>query len=137
LVRSFGSFVEVWGVVEVVGLRELGCGGVQGIPGIEMSCKSVMGGSSPWAPWLVHTAVAVGAITIAAAANRYWFHARSKGRPRVVGIIPARYKSSRFEGKPLVHIMGKPMIQVLPSLHLLQCHLNFISAHLPAQFSYV
>jgi 3-deoxy-manno-octulosonate cytidylyltransferase (CMP-KDO synthetase) len=76
-----------------------------------MSCKSVMGGSSPWAPWLVHTAVAVGAITIAAAANRYWFHARSKGRPRVVGIIPARYKSSRFEGKPLVHIMGKPMIQ--------------------------
>lgn len=30
---------------------------------------------------------------------------------RTVGIIPARYKSSRFEGKPLVDILGKPMIQ--------------------------
>ena len=71
------------------------------------------GSASSWAPWLVHTVVAVGAISIAAAANHYWFHARFKGRPRVVGIIPARYKSSRFEGKPLAHIMGKPMIQVL------------------------
>lgn len=62
---------------------------------------------------LVHTAVAVTAIALAAAANQFWFHARSsRGRPRVVGIIPARYNSSRFEGKPLVHIMGKPMIQV-------------------------
>jgi len=76
-----------------------------------MSCKSVMGEHGSWAPWLVHTAVAAGAITLAAAANHFWFHARFKGRPRVVGIIPARYKSSRFEGKPLVPIMGKPMIQ--------------------------
>jgi 3-deoxy-manno-octulosonate cytidylyltransferase (CMP-KDO synthetase) len=29
----------------------------------------------------------------------------------VTGIIPARYGSSRFPGKPLVHISGKPMIQ--------------------------
>jgi len=73
-----------------------------------MSCKSAIGD----APWLVHTAVAVTAIALAAAANQFWFHARSsRGRPRVVGIIPARYNSSRFEGKPLVHIMGKPMIQ--------------------------
>ena len=84
-----------------------------------MSCKSVNGEHSLWAPWLVHTAVAVSAITLAAAANHYWFHARSRGRPRVVGIIPARYKSSRFEGKPLVHIMGKPMIQVLPYLNMI------------------
>uniref|UniRef100_UPI0025EA84E3 3-deoxy-manno-octulosonate cytidylyltransferase n=1 Tax=uncultured Clostridium sp. TaxID=59620 RepID=UPI0025EA84E3 len=28
----------------------------------------------------------------------------------IVGIIPARYKSSRFEGKPLADICGKPMI---------------------------
>lgn len=28
-----------------------------------------------------------------------------------MGIIPARFASSRFEGKPLVHILGKPMIQ--------------------------
>lgn len=31
--------------------------------------------------------------------------------PRVVAIIPARYQSNRFEGKPLALINGKPMIQ--------------------------
>ena len=30
---------------------------------------------------------------------------------KVLGIIPARYGSSRLEGKPLVDICGKPMIQ--------------------------
>ena len=30
---------------------------------------------------------------------------------RVVGVIPARYKSSRLEGKALADIHGKPMIQ--------------------------
>jgi 3-deoxy-manno-octulosonate cytidylyltransferase (CMP-KDO synthetase) len=30
---------------------------------------------------------------------------------RVICIIPARYSSSRFEGKPLADICGKPMIQ--------------------------
>lgn len=30
---------------------------------------------------------------------------------RVIAIIPARYESSRFPGKPLVQICGKPMIQ--------------------------
>ncbi|MFO7963582.1 MAG: 3-deoxy-manno-octulosonate cytidylyltransferase [Desulfobacterales bacterium] len=29
----------------------------------------------------------------------------------MIAIIPARYESSRFEGKPLAAIMGKPMIQ--------------------------
>lgn len=29
---------------------------------------------------------------------------------KVLGIIPARFKSSRFPGKPLVNISGKPMI---------------------------
>lgn len=29
---------------------------------------------------------------------------------KIIGIIPARYKSSRFEGKPLADICGKPMI---------------------------
>ncbi len=28
----------------------------------------------------------------------------------IIGVIPARYKSSRFEGKPLADICGKPMI---------------------------
>lgn len=31
--------------------------------------------------------------------------------PNVIGIIPARYGSSRFPGKPLVDLCGKPMIQ--------------------------
>ncbi len=30
---------------------------------------------------------------------------------RVICVIPARYSSSRFEGKPLADICGKPMIQ--------------------------
>ena len=30
---------------------------------------------------------------------------------RVVGVIPARYASTRLPGKPLVDILGKPMIQ--------------------------
>ena len=30
---------------------------------------------------------------------------------KVVGLIPARYHSSRFEGKPLAMISGIPMIQ--------------------------
>jgi 3-deoxy-manno-octulosonate cytidylyltransferase (CMP-KDO synthetase) len=29
---------------------------------------------------------------------------------KIIGIIPARYKSSRFPGKPLADICGKPMI---------------------------
>ncbi len=29
---------------------------------------------------------------------------------RIVGVIPARYKSSRFPGKPLANICGKPML---------------------------
>ena len=29
---------------------------------------------------------------------------------KIVGVIPARYKSTRFEGKPIVDICGKPMI---------------------------
>jgi len=29
---------------------------------------------------------------------------------KVIGVIPARYKSSRFPGKPLANICGKPMI---------------------------
>ena len=34
-----------------------------------------------------------------------------KLQPKVVAIIPARYHSNRFEGKPLAPILGKPMIQ--------------------------
>ncbi|KAL5575418.1 hypothetical protein UlMin_017117 [Ulmus minor] len=38
-------------------------------------------------------------------------HRSSRCRSQVVGIIPARFASSRFPGKPLVPIFGKPMIQ--------------------------
>jgi len=29
---------------------------------------------------------------------------------KIIGVIPARYKSTRFPGKPLVKLLGKPMI---------------------------
>ena len=29
---------------------------------------------------------------------------------KIIAIIPARYKSSRFPGKPLADVCGKPMI---------------------------
>ncbi|HTE19417.1 MAG TPA: 3-deoxy-manno-octulosonate cytidylyltransferase [Armatimonadota bacterium] len=35
----------------------------------------------------------------------------SEKRVRAVAIIPARYASTRFPGKPLVHIAGRPMIE--------------------------
>lgn len=31
-------------------------------------------------------------------------------QPKIIGVIPARYQSSRFPGKPLADICGKPMI---------------------------
>lgn len=31
--------------------------------------------------------------------------------PKILGVIPARFSSTRFPGKPLVSIAGKPMIQ--------------------------
>ena len=34
-----------------------------------------------------------------------------KSKPKIIGVIPARYKSSRFEGKPLCIIDGVPMIK--------------------------
>ncbi|MDH4319505.1 MAG: 3-deoxy-manno-octulosonate cytidylyltransferase [Desulfobulbaceae bacterium] len=34
-----------------------------------------------------------------------------ESKPKVIAIIPARYHSNRFEGKPLALINGKPMIQ--------------------------
>jgi len=36
---------------------------------------------------------------------------RSSRDERAIGIIPARYGSTRFPGKPLADILGKPMIQ--------------------------
>ena len=36
---------------------------------------------------------------------------KEESKPRVVAVIPARYESSRFPGKALAPIAGKPMIQ--------------------------
>ena len=35
----------------------------------------------------------------------------TKSRMHIVGVIPARYASTRFPGKPLVQVAGKPLIQ--------------------------
>ncbi|XP_074571604.1 3-deoxy-manno-octulosonate cytidylyltransferase, mitochondrial-like isoform X1 [Curcuma longa] len=61
--------------------------------------------------WISHLAVL--SVAIAASAGVHFFLRRRSGkfRSRVVGIIPARFASSRFEGKPLALILGKPMIQ--------------------------
>ncbi|XP_042422067.1 3-deoxy-manno-octulosonate cytidylyltransferase-like isoform X2 [Zingiber officinale] len=51
--------------------------------------------------WITHLAVL--GVAIAASAGVHFFLRRRSGkfRSRVVGIIPARFASSRFEGKPL------------------------------------
>ncbi|ONK79224.1 uncharacterized protein A4U43_C01F4190 [Asparagus officinalis] len=58
--------------------------------------------------WVVNGLLLGAAIAAHAALGLRWFR---KSRSRVVGIIPARFASTRFEGKPLVHILGKPMIR--------------------------
>ncbi|GKB98956.1 3-deoxy-manno-octulosonate cytidylyltransferase, mitochondrial [Tanacetum coccineum] len=57
---------------------------------------------------ILHSAAVATALAVG-----YYYYRRSATlfRSRVVGIIPARFASSRFEGKPLVEILGKPMIQ--------------------------
>jgi 3-deoxy-manno-octulosonate cytidylyltransferase (CMP-KDO synthetase) len=40
-----------------------------------------------------------------------WFSAGNLRAMQIVGVIPARYQSSRFPGKPLVDICGKSLIQ--------------------------
>ncbi|KAJ3692182.1 hypothetical protein LUZ60_012532 [Juncus effusus] len=59
--------------------------------------------------WVAH-GLLLGAAA-AVAAGTYYLRRSRRFRSRVVGIIPARFASSRFEGKPLVQIVGKPMIQ--------------------------
>src|SRR5437763_1251499 len=35
----------------------------------------------------------------------------ARGEMKIIGVIPARYASSRFPGKPLAPIAGKPLLQ--------------------------
>ncbi|XP_065629875.1 3-deoxy-manno-octulosonate cytidylyltransferase, mitochondrial [Quercus suber] len=68
--------------------------------------------SSTTGSWLVQGLLAGAAIVVAAGAYAVISTRRTaKYRSRVVGIIPARFASSRFQGKPLIPILGKPMIQ--------------------------
>uniref|UniRef100_A0A0E0L5Q1 3-deoxy-manno-octulosonate cytidylyltransferase n=1 Tax=Oryza punctata TaxID=4537 RepID=A0A0E0L5Q1_ORYPU len=60
---------------------------------------------------LIFHGLALGAAAAAAAAAAYLYRRPGGFRSRAVGIIPARFASSRFEGKPLAPILGKPMIQ--------------------------
>ncbi|KAI3710267.1 hypothetical protein L2E82_40045 [Cichorium intybus] len=64
--------------------------------------------------WPMKGVAAYGAAITAAMAFGYaalYVPRSATFRSQVVGIIPARYASSRFQGKPLVPILGKPMIQ--------------------------
>nr|POF07468.1 3-deoxy-manno-octulosonate cytidylyltransferase, mitochondrial [Quercus suber] len=68
--------------------------------------------SSTTGSWLVQGLLAGAAIVVADGAYAVISTRRTaKYRSRVVGIIPARFASSRFQGKPLIPILGKPMIQ--------------------------
>lgn len=79
---------------------------------ISSSSSSSPSSSNSTKSWLVHGLVAGAAIAAAIGAHAYFSVVRSrKFRSRVIGIIPARFASSRFQGKPLVEILGKPMIQ--------------------------
>ncbi|KAL5730356.1 3-deoxy-manno-octulosonate cytidylyltransferase [Ranunculus cassubicifolius] len=82
-------------------------------PAISSSSSSLSGSGSTAKFWIVHGLLA--GVAVAAAVGAHFAVTRGgqfrKFRSRVIGIIPARFASSRFEGKPLVHILGKPMIQ--------------------------
>ena len=67
------------------------------------------GSESSGRSWMIAGAVAAAAVGYAVVSRRR----SAMFRSRVVGIIPARFASSRFPGKPLVPILGKPMIQVI------------------------
>lgn len=77
-------------------------------------CKTTSSSSSSSTAkaWIVHGLLAGAAIVVAVGARAYHLSRSGRFRSRVVGIIPARFASSRFQGKPLVQILGKPMIQV-------------------------
>ncbi|KAK6134606.1 hypothetical protein DH2020_031665 [Rehmannia glutinosa] len=76
------------------------------------SSSSSSSSSSSTKSWIIHGLAVGAAAAVALGTHAYLYYRRSgKFRSRVIGIIPARFASSRFQGKPLVHILGKPMIQ--------------------------
>ncbi|XP_057451690.1 3-deoxy-manno-octulosonate cytidylyltransferase, mitochondrial-like [Lotus japonicus] len=78
-------------------------------PSLSLSSSS-FDSSNNMTTWIIHGIVA--GVTIATVVGAHAYLTRfNKFRSRVIGIIPARFASSRFQGKPLVQILGKPMIQ--------------------------
>lgn len=77
--------------------------------------------SSKAKAWVVHGLLAGAAIAVAFGARAYHLGRSGWFGSRVIGIIPARFASSRFQGKPLVHILGKPMIQVVTFTSVFRC----------------
>lgn len=73
-------------------------------------CSSSSSSESSTKKWIAH-GILLGAALIGAHAYYLLRGGSRKYRSRVLGIIPARFASSRFQGKPLVNILGKPMIQ--------------------------
>ncbi|KAJ0045466.1 hypothetical protein Pint_04507 [Pistacia integerrima] len=73
-------------------------------------CSSSGSSCSSTKSWIVHGIAAGAAIAVAIGARAYLGQSM-KLRSGVVGIIAARLPSLRFYGKPLVNILGKPMIQ--------------------------
>ncbi|KAE9620765.1 hypothetical protein Lal_00019656 [Lupinus albus] len=73
-------------------------------------CSSSFESSNNGKTWIIH-GIVVGVAVTAAVVARAYLNRFNKFRSRVIGIIPARFASSRFPGKPLVQILGKPMIQ--------------------------
>ncbi|XP_051152186.1 3-deoxy-manno-octulosonate cytidylyltransferase, mitochondrial [Andrographis paniculata] len=82
------------------------------MPICDSSSSSSSSSSASTKAWIAHGVLAAAALAAALGAHAF-FHTRRSGkfRSRVIGIIPARFASSRFQGKPLVPILGKPMIQ--------------------------
>ncbi|XP_058747370.1 3-deoxy-manno-octulosonate cytidylyltransferase, mitochondrial-like [Vicia villosa] len=74
------------------------------------SSSSSFASSNNSKSWII-PGIMVGVSIVAAAGAHAYLSRFYKFRSRVVGIIPARFASSRFSGKPLVQILGKPMIQ--------------------------
>ena len=74
---------------------------------------SASDGSNKASALAIKAAIAFSATVAVLAATYAWRQSSSarKKKQRAVAIIPARFASTRFPGKPLALIAGKPMIQ--------------------------
>ena len=66
---------------------------------------------------LLKAAVATGTLSLGKLREAVEGNASGPAKKRVLGVIPARYGSTRFPGKPLAVLGGRPMIWVRASAH--------------------